>query len=225
MSLVVGTIADDTALVLVDTDAAGIDAAMGAVKHQAAPKLHTLFLQRAVITGRGPIAVIATAHHFATCAMVDFDALAEAMPLLCRRAWLQVAALATYVGNPPLGPASIHLVGWSRAAQRMRAYQYTMAPDVPVFGVASVEPRFAAPIIEGERLEFGLPSMKSYARAQIRWIRERFPDEASGGPLICATITRDTIALSDVGVVNQPTPATRVASDFATVAGAAGWSR
>lgn len=190
MSLLNAWIMPADAIVAVDTDGARDDGSRFATS-----KLLAIPHIRAVMALRGQLAVLG--YLFLRCISGAFDSLDEmidAMPLLLADAEENVPSdliVRTRIGN------EIAVVGWSERHRKMIGKVFFKRDDMQEFSAADIETFFVSPWNTSmPDIPRTSAAVEKISRAQVRWMRETFPNAACGGALIAAHLTRKSVTLS-----------------------------
>jgi hypothetical protein len=178
------------AIVAVDTDGVGQDGArMPSSKLLPIPHLN------AVMALRGQSAFLAFL--FLRCissSFETFDEMNDAMPgvLADVDAYLPADKIVSScrIGN------ELVLAGWSARRGRMLGRRFLKRDDMDEFSAADTELHVAPWHASLEGTPTKAHAVEKLARAQVRWMREMFPNAACGGKLLVCRLTRKSLTLS-----------------------------
>lgn len=147
----------------------------------------------------------------------DFDFLLGEMPQLCSYASAGVEEWKTrgiVAADAPTDKHEAVLVGWSHAQGRIVGREYTREDtDDHSFVVSDIEHVSIAP---GDASLRGLPDprtqrdMERLARAQMKLMREKTPENVTGGKLIALRIGRSRIQSEEICDLDAPASAATV---------------
>lgn len=146
---------------------------------------------------------------FAGCFLLpraDCDRINAWLPGAIDEIWKRVAALAAQGGLAEniLGGCDLLVAGWSPSLSAMSAVRYAREPNAHAFTIDPIHACMIAPKIdwkchEPDRAPDGLTLMQGIARNQVDHILAAEPGQPIGGRLLVAEITRDGIAIRNMG--------------------------
>jgi hypothetical protein len=189
VSLLNAWVAPYEAIVAVDTDGAvGDGSRIATSKLLAIPHLNT------VLALRGQMAFLTFLHaQCLTSCFECFDDLNDAMPDLLAAAEQipeELLVRGAVVGN------ELVVVGWSERQSRMLGRQFVKRGAMPEFSAKDCELHISP--WDGDSMAT-LPrtakAVEQLAGAQVRWMRQSFPNAACGGKLILAHVTKKGISM------------------------------
>ncbi|GAB3356201.1 hypothetical protein [Lysobacter tyrosinilyticus] len=144
------------------------------------------------------------AQFFLTPGNDDFDSIESAMPTRFMHAYGQFLINASSVPTHADVSCELFLVGHSRLQQKMACTQFNLnlrtgkAVPMPMKGNCRLAPGFEnVPELTTDE------AMQEVAARQIAWMRENAPKVATGGRLLIAELTRDSVVIRDVGDIES----------------------
>ncbi len=192
MSLLNAWISPQEAIVAVDSD--GVS--QGGCRLPSSKLLPIPHLN--VVLGlRGQLAFLSFLHMRACSAALDsFDDLLAVMPELLAEAeaFTRCSGL-TVDTNGALAGNELLAVGWSPREKRMLGLQCVKRGDMPAFSVQEVDRHVSPWHASMQHIRIAPANVAQIARAQVRWMRESFPQAACGGSLIVCRLSRNAMTL------------------------------
>jgi hypothetical protein len=190
MSLLNAWISPTAAIVAVDTDGVGQDGArMPSSKLLPIPHLN------AVLALRGQSALLSFV--FVRCissGFETFDQLADALPAMLIEAEDSVDD-EHLVDGPQIGNELL-AVGWSDRKGQMAGRQFVKRGDMTEFSETDAAFHVSPWHASLQRQKIEPQALDQIARAQVRWMRETFPNAACGGTLVVCSLNRKAMGLT-----------------------------
>jgi hypothetical protein len=152
----------------------------------------------AVLAGMGACQFMGMVLPSAWMPVDTLDQLIAEMPARLAEAWATFASFnEAYRANPgePASHQQIILVGWSASLQKMRAVSYEQTNPQRGFVEQEILGRFCAPWAP-EFADIAPGDIMQLVRRQVEHIRRERPNDAAGGALIMAHVTRRSVTTS-----------------------------